>query len=146
MELKRYIYSTVHRGRPTVEELADGLGCSSSLLYRCANPNDPAARFPLEKLLPLMRLTKDYSILRHIAARAGFALFRIPPKRKTRTIFGLTEFQALFAKTFQCLLNFVAHKATKEEVLEEVDKLLSRTVEVRHAVAKSEQLSFEFEE
>ncbi len=144
MELKKVIYRTVHRKRLSVEEIADEVGCSASLLYRCANPNDPQARFPLEKLLPLMRATNDYSILKHLAFRSGFILYRIPPRIRHDKPCDLNKFQAMFTNTFKAVLEFQEGRKSKEKCLEEIDGFLGSTLEIRKSVEKSEQLRFDF--
>ena len=146
MELKKWIYQTVHRSRFSVEELADAIGCSSSLLYRSANPNDPGARFPLERLLPLMNATRDFSILQHLASRAGFVLFRIPSRIRCQKTADLNKFQSIFAQTFQALVKFKDGEISRDECLEKVDRLLSRTLELRKSVESYPQLVIDFKE
>ncbi len=146
MELKKWIYSTVHRSRFSVEELADAIGCSSSLLYRSANPNDPGARFPLERLLPLMAATRDFSILRHIASRAGFVLFKVPSRMRCQKTTDLNKYQSIFAEVFQALVKFKDGQASRDACLEQLDKFLSKTLELRKSVEAFPQLTIDFEE
>ena len=146
MELKKVLYRCVHRKKLSVEEIADELGCSSSLLYRCSNPNDSQARFPLEKVLPLMRVTRDYSILKHLASRSGFVLYKIPSRIKYNKIGDLNKYQSICADTFRALLDFKNEKISKEVCLRQIDEMLSGTVEIRKGIETNRQLCFEFEQ
>jgi uncharacterized protein YecE (DUF72 family) len=146
MELKKVLYRTVHGKRISVEQIADLVGCSASLLYRTSNPNDITARFPLEKLLALMFAVKDFSILKHLAARAGFILYQLPGRVKYNKTQDLNKFQMLFSSTFQAILDFKNNKIEKEECLDKIDRLLTSTIEVRKSVETSQQLSFDFKD
>lgn len=145
MELKKILYKTVHRKAESVEEIADRVGCSASLLYRCANINDAQARFPLEKLLPLMRATGDYSILKHLASRSGFILYKLPAKIKPKKIADLNEYQGSFTDAFRALLDFKKGKITKKQCPIHIDKFLSQTIGLKKGVEGVEQMTF-FEE
>ena len=146
MDIKKVLYRTIHRRRESVEQIADDIGCSSSLLYRCANPNDSQARFPLEKLLPLMKSVNDYSILKHLAARSGFILYKLPSKIKPNNNADLNRFQSLFADAFRALLDFKGGKISKTDCLKDVDCLLSRSVELRKGIEESDRMGFDFRE
>ncbi len=138
MELKKVLYATIHRAKESVEELADHLGISSSMLYRAGNPNDDGARFPLEKVIPLMEKTKDYSILHHLARRTGHVVFKIP-KAAAKSVETLNEFQKIFTTCLDTLLDFYNGKATKEEAIGRIDALISAAAGHRKAVEKAHQ-------
>ena len=145
MEIRGLLYNTVHRSRLSVEELADAIGCGASLLYRSANPNDPGAKFPIERLLPLMNATKNYSLLKHIASRAGYVLYKRPTRIKFSKVQDLNRFQVIFSEALQALLEFKDGRINRDQCLEKVDQLLSKTVEMRRSIEQSDQLSIEFE-
>lgn len=144
MDLRACVYKTVHRRKMSVEEIADRIGVSPSLLYRTANPNDTSAKFALERLLPLMETTRDFSILRHLAARAGFALFRIPARLKVSRPADLLRFQRISNSCVAALLSFSEGGISKEKCLNEIDALLSASCEMRRSV-ETDQLTFEFD-
>ena len=144
MDIKKALYGTIHRKKESVEEIADRVGCSASLLYRCCNVNDSQARFPLEKLLPLMRSVNDYSILRHLASRSGFILYKLPSRIKHNRAADLNKYQSLFTETFRSLLRFKDGEISKGECLKNIDRLLSSTVGIRKGIEKSDQMDFNF--
>jgi len=143
VDIKKVLYQTVHKKSISIDEIADAIGCSSSLLYRCANVNDPQARFPVERILPLMRFVKDYSILRHLASRSGFLLYKLPSKIKYNKAADLNRFQSLFTNVFRSLLDLKQGKISKEQCLSQVDEFLGRTIEIRESIHVNDQFSDE---
>lgn len=141
MELKRVLYRTIHKAGLSVEELADRLGISSSMLYRAGNPNDDGARFPLEKVIGLMRATKDYSILHHIASRTDHVVFKLP-RAAAKTAEDMHEFQLVFTVCFSSMLAFYRGEATKEDTVRKIDDLISAAAGHRKAVDRHEQPEF----
>jgi len=144
VDIKRAVYETIHGKGKNVEEIADAIGCSPSLLYRCANINDPGARFPLERTLPLMNATRDFTILKHLAARSGFLLYRLPSKFKHHKTADLNKYQSVFIEAFQALVKFKDGEIDREACLEKIDTLLSRTIELRTSVERSDQMTLDF--
>lgn len=138
MELKKVLYKTIHRAKESVEELADHLGISSSLLYRAGNPNDDGARFPLEKVIPLMEKTKDYSILHHLARRTGHVVFKIP-RAAAKSQERLHDFQVAFTVCFSALLSFYKGELSKDKTIEKIDALISEAAGYRKDVEKADQ-------
>lgn len=77
--IKSCLYETIHRNKKSVAQLADETGISSNYLYRSALPTDESGvRFPLDYLLPLMKATGNFSVLKHIANLCGFILIPFP--------------------------------------------------------------------
>jgi hypothetical protein len=75
--LKEALHNTIHRNRRSVAELADAAGMSDNYLYRSALPagpeggSDSGCRFPLEKLIPLLRAADDLQVLDYIERQLG---------------------------------------------------------------------------
>ena len=149
--MKEVLWETIHNGKAkkTVDQLADEIGCSKSYLYRGALPYDEdggsGCRFPLDFLLPVMLAQKDYSVLHHLAHDTGHLLVRIS-RGKALKPEGLNEFQKTFTKAFGLLLKFFddpgAHD--KQEVMEQLYKLMSETEGYRKAVEGFHQRELEF--
>lgn len=77
--IKNILYSTIHRNKKTVAEIADETGISASYLYRAGLPLDESGvKFPIDYAIPLMKATKDYSLLKHITHLCGFILVKVP--------------------------------------------------------------------
>jgi len=107
--LKSFLYKTIHRNTKTVNQLADETGISASYLYRAGLPEDQSGvRFPIEYLIPLMKATKDYSVLTHIAKLCGFLLVRVPRVKgsKKEEIDLVEQYQDSTSKAMRCLREF----------------------------------------
>jgi len=110
------------KGGDGIAELADHLGVKPSMLYRLSNPLD-SVRINSKHLIPLMEKTRDFSVLRHLAARCGFGLFRIPRVRanKDREIALYLEVQT---KANLAVQGFFDGRRTQEETVEAIRKEL----------------------
>ena len=62
-----------------VSVLADALGVAYSSLQRQLNPND-AYQFPVTKIIPLVTVTGDFSLIDHIEKRLGRMAMPLPRK------------------------------------------------------------------
>ena len=76
--IKSILYSTIHRYNKTIDQLADELGISSNTLYRNCLEGESGSEMPMSRLVPLMKATKNYDLLKHIAHLCGFIVVKIP--------------------------------------------------------------------
>lgn len=75
--LRECLYNTIHRSKKPLKVIAEEIGMSENYLTRAALP-DPeesetgtGCRFPLKKLIQLIRATGDYSVLDNIEHSLG---------------------------------------------------------------------------
>jgi len=133
------VYETIHKAKKpgtsrdiSIDELADLIGCSPSLLYKGADPNQ-TVDIKLSWLIPLMKATGNISILKHIAIRLGYVVVRVPRARKMKP----EEFaahQRTLADYQLALLSFINGEATADKVHEQVDKALEEVAGARKMV------------
>ncbi|MFB3828928.1 MAG: phage regulatory CII family protein [Bryobacteraceae bacterium] len=123
-DLKTQIYFTIRGSKKSVEQLADEVGCSASLLYRYGLDGESGAEFPLKRLLPLMQATGDFRILRHLNARCGLITVNQPRVRrlKLKDPKTVNEIQQNFATLFAEFCKF-CEAASKEQVAELLDAI-----------------------
>lgn len=82
--LRDTLYQTIHRNRKPLKLIAEEIGMSENYLTRAALPDHDeqesgsGCRFPLKKLIPLIRSTADYRILDHIEASLGRVAIVLP--------------------------------------------------------------------
>ncbi|MCK9362099.1 MAG: hypothetical protein M0P74_00630 [Syntrophales bacterium] len=82
--LKDCLYSTIHRNRKPLKLIAEEIGMSENYLLRAALPDTEESdtgtgcRFPLKKLVPLIRETDDFSVLDHIEQSLGRIAIKAP--------------------------------------------------------------------
>lgn len=78
------LYKTVHRNHKPLKLIAEEIGMSENYLTRSALPDQEESesgtgcRFPLKKLIPLIRSTGDYSVLDHIEDSLGRVAIPVP--------------------------------------------------------------------
>lgn len=84
MTLKDCLYRTIHRNKKPLKAIAEEIGMRENYLSRAALP-DPeesetgtGCRFPLKRLIPLIRATGDYSVLDHIERSLGRVAVNLP--------------------------------------------------------------------
>jgi hypothetical protein len=85
MTLRECLYQTIHRNNKPLKLIAEEIGMSENYLTRAALPDQEdsdtgtGCRFPLKKLVPLIRATTDYSVLDHIEQSLGRVAITLPP-------------------------------------------------------------------
>ena len=83
--LKDCLYRTIHRNRKPLKLIAEEIGMSENYLTRSALPDleesetGSGCRFPLKKIVPLIRSTEDFSVLDHIEQSLGRVAIKLPP-------------------------------------------------------------------
>jgi hypothetical protein len=82
--LKDCLYATIHKNHKPLKAIAEELGMSENYLTRSALP-DPeesetgsGCRFPLKKLISLIRTTGDFSVLDYIEQSLGRVAIKAP--------------------------------------------------------------------
>jgi len=131
--LAKTVYLTVHQAKYSVEELADRVGCSASMLYRASNPEDQEVDIKLRWLIPLMEATKDYRLLRHLASRLGFILVKIPRARRMKPE-ELAKHNAVLAEYQLALAKYVSGDLEPEQVHKLVDQALEQVARAKKMV------------
>jgi len=108
--IKTILYETIHRNAKPVAQIADETGISASYLYRAGLPVDESGvKFPLDYLLPLMKSTKNYAILKHLAQISGFLLVKVPRVKmhKGDDLELLNGYQEVTIASFRALKSFL---------------------------------------
>lgn len=88
MTLKDNLYRTIHQNKKSLKAIAEEIGMSENYLYRSALPDTDESdtgtgcRFPINKMIPLIRSTDDFSVLDYIERNLGRVAIAIPPKRQ----------------------------------------------------------------
>ena len=119
------LYKTVHQNKHySIDQIAEYLMLGVNHLYKMCIPGE--GKFYLESLLPLMHLTKDYTILRHLANQCGFLLVKVPKWRESKRD-ELTLQQEYNEKTLASLqaLKTFFEAPTKQSLQEVQDKLFA---------------------
>ena len=82
--LKNTIQITLLRNTKTVAQIADEVGRSENSLYRYGIEGESGSEMPVSLLIPIMKATKNFSILKYIAQMCGFILVKIPRVKNSK--------------------------------------------------------------
>ena len=92
MTLTECLYKTVHKNKKPLKLIAEEIGVSDSYLTRAALP-DPedsetgtGCRFPLKKLVPLIKATNDFTVLDAIENSLNRVAIVLPTSAKASTM------------------------------------------------------------
>lgn len=148
--LKDCLYETIHRNRKPLKAIAEEIGVSDNYLTRSALP-DPdesdtgsGCRFPLKKLIPLIRATGDFLILDYIEDSLGRVAFVKPPAISTnKEVYRLTmqavkEFGDLMGKLDEGLADGKLSEKERERIVEEGYEAIQAIVCLLHTLQNGE--------
>jgi hypothetical protein len=89
--LRDCLYHTIHLNKKPLKLIAEEIGMSENYLTRAALPDaeesdtGTGCRFPLKKLIPLIKATGDLSVLDMIENNLGRVAIALPPPVKATT-------------------------------------------------------------
>lgn len=142
-DLKTAIKKTIFGSKKSVPQIADDLGCCDSLVYRYALDPPSGSEMPLSRLIPLMKSTDDYRILRHIAAHLGFAVVKLhrASRLKGKDPEVINEIQARFSRILSDFCRYTQDASAEEtlELLDNIDQHLSDMASMRRSVRDYKQ-------
>jgi len=147
--IKSYLYETIHRNKKSVMQLADETSISSSYLYRSALPTDESGvRFPLDYLIPLMKATNNFSVLKHIANICGFVLITLPHLKKNKKEKNefVSEYQEATVNAAKKLINFFngPSKESFNESQNALNIVLEKSCTAKHLIDREFSGQMEF--
>lgn len=139
--IKTTLYQTIHRNKKSVEQIADEMGISASYLYRAGLPTDESGvKFPVEHITPLVKATKDNSILEHLAYLNGFILVKVPRYKNSKAdeIDLVDEYQDVTTKALRALKEFLNKPDADnyENVQKALQKVMSKSATAQGYVGK----------
>jgi len=109
--LKECLYKTVHRNNKPLKQIAEEIGMSENYLTRSGLPDQEESetgsgcRFPLKKVIPLIRTTGDFSVLDFIELSLGRVAIVLPKTNQSTadicrlTMSSVKEFGHLMSET-----------------------------------------------
>jgi hypothetical protein len=130
--LKDCLYKTIHRNKKPLKAIAEEIEMAESYLTRSALPDleesdtGTGCRFPLKKLIPLVRTTGDFSTLDFIERSLGRVAVKLPdvkgasPSEICRlSLRAVSEFGALMGEVEKSMADQVILQSEIERVREE---------------------------
>lgn len=130
--VKECLYETIHRNKKPLKLIAEEIGISESYLTRSALPDieeldtGTGCRFPLKKLVPLIRATGDYSVLDNIEHNLGRVGVALPPPVAAppadicmQTMKAVANFGELVRTVYQALSDNKIKPQERDQILTE---------------------------
>ena len=117
--LKKTIQTTLLRNKKTVDQIADEVGRCSNSLYRYGIEGESGSEMPVSLLVPVMKATNNYSILKYIAQLCGFILVKIPRalSNKKDEIEIVNDYQTVTLNSLKNLKDFLSNPTQEKYTL-----------------------------
>lgn len=146
--LKTVLYETIHRHEKTVAQLADETGISTNYLYRAGLPLDESGvKFPVDYVIPLMRATNNYGVLKHLANVSGFILIKAPKANLTQLDKNklINEYQKTAVDSLHKLMRFFESpdQGSYNEVTNALHDVMEKSASAKEYVEKEYQGQYE---
>lgn len=139
--LEDAIHEIAHESPLNLDQQADMLNVNRSTYYRYVNRYDDT-KFPVNLLIPFMRLHKDEDPLRRQANDMGFMLVKIP--RGSLTHPHMMHFLAQYQKDFQTLFSELLEFFSKDiNHAQRLQAMRNITRHIEHSAGIREQVKEE---
>lgn len=145
--LRECLYNTIHRNKKPLKVIAEELGMSENYLTRSALPDaedsdtGTGCRFPLKKLIPLIKATGDFSALDFIEESLGRICFGTPaPKHIVDILHSTMSAIKSFGKLIGDVQVSIADNVITDKEGEKVVHEALATVQAILALSKSVRL------
>ncbi len=137
LTLKDVLHRVVYECKTySARQLAEGIGCSYSMLCNAANPELDEFRFAARHILPLTNLTQDHRLLNFMEHSCGRVAFSLPQLReggKERIDALIAENASLFGESLKHVGDAMQRGRVDEIELKRIE--LALTDQVRTAMA-----------
>lgn len=147
--IKTILYEAIHRNKKTVSQIADETGISANYLYRSSLPIEQSGvRFPVDYLIPLMKATNNYTLLKHIAHTCGFVLVKVPsvtPYRGDKDSL-VSDYQTITAEATQNLISFLKQPSENnfQKAICSLNNVMECSARSKKFIMKEAEGQFEF--
>jgi Na+/phosphate symporter len=149
---KSILYNTIHRNKKGIEQIADEIGVSSNSLYRYCIEGESGSEMPARRLVPLMKATNNYELLKHIAYLCGFVCIKMPRflKVKNDELELISDYQETTIRATRELRSFFdnPNAANYDKVSKALREVIEKSVTNQEYCKKtySGQLEINFDE
>jgi hypothetical protein len=140
--LKDAIDSTITRNKKPIDDIAEEMGISYNTLKRYTYEEDITsfAELPLRRLLPLINITGDESILDYLEARRGRIAFKIPkvPTSKEDDTTIIMQYNSTCIEAVTALSKYLAQPSQKnrDRIEEALTEVMKASASCQHLVKK----------
>lgn len=143
------LYETIHQSEKPIEVIAEEIGVSTSYLYNSARPDQEdsdtgtGCRFPLKKLIPLVRSTRNFCTIDHIENSLGRVAIVIPMANESLdglyklTLGAVQEFGELMSEVSKSVADGNLRRKEREQIELEGYEAIQSIVRLIEAVKVS---------
>ncbi len=147
--LRESLYDTIHRNKKPLKAIAEEIGMTENYLTKAALPDQDESdtgtgcRFPLKKLVPLIRTTNDFAVLDCIERSLGRVAIKMPDPSKGSlhdvcrlSLRAVREFGELMAQVEKSLQDDLVTEQEMERIRKEAGKAFQAIVNLTYALEK----------
>lgn len=138
--LKDALYKTIHRNDKPLKAIAEEIDISENYLTRAALPDQnesdtgTGCRFPLKKLIPLIRATEDFSVLDWIERDLGRIAIKLPA-RKQKSVADICKLTMCAVKEFGVFVGEVEKSISDDKLTQtECDRVKEEGYKAAQAI------------
>ncbi len=147
MKLQMLIQKLILKGAHSTEELADVMAVSENMVYRLGLPDGPIEK-AVRRVIALMNLQKDYSLVKEICTKTGHLCVKVPRVARNRQEDSemVMHYQELVNEAVRMMLDYVKDRniETKEALLVKLDDVASESVGISKRVQNDGQLELDW--
>jgi hypothetical protein len=147
--LKDCLYRTIHRNKKPLKAIAEEIEMAESYLTRSALPDldesetGTGCRFPLKKLIPLVRATGDFSALDFIERSLGRVAVKLPGSKAGSlrdicrlTLRAVSEFGEVMQEVEKSMADQLVTREELDQIREEGYQAIEALLALMHALEK----------
>lgn len=147
--LRESLYDTIHRNKKPLKAIAEEIGMTENYLTKAALPDQDESetgtgcRFPLKKLVPLVRTTGDFAVLDAIEHSLGRVAVKMPDPTRGKlqdvcrlSLKAVRDFGELMAQVEKSLQDDLVTEQEMERIRKEAGKAFQAIVNLTYALEK----------
>ena len=146
--IKKVIYKTIHRSKKTISQIADEMGIDEMSLYKYPLPGESGSNIPLKRIVPLMKVTGDYSLLKHLCILCDHIAIKIPRFKASKgdSTEIISEYQEASAQAFKDMINFFKHPCneTYKNITTSLQTVMEKSIGAQKYIDKEFEGQIEF--
>ena len=138
--IEEIVFNTAHHAPngKNIKSIAGDCGAGYNYFSRMVNPTDEQCNLPVSKIIPLMKSTDDYTLLKHLAMHTGYLVVPMPRglRKGTDPKMPINEYamqaNAMVSKLFKFIQS--PTEELRKELDEDIRKHMGDTENIRRRV------------
>ncbi len=126
--IEEIVFNTAHHAPngKNIKTIAGDCGAAYNYFSRMVNPTDEQCNLPVSKIIPLMKSTDDFTLLKHLALHTGHLIVPMPRglRKGTNPRMPINEYAAQANELVMKLYKFLAEPS--DEKRKELDEIFRK--------------------